>query len=146
MKESSCETSLLRSLITLSKCGEWLDVTDQEIGDPESGASDRDICDIEDRPVRKLDEVHDMAVKELWLSEDPIGQVAEYATKEYAESNRPTRFCDLSREDDQTGRDDQGEDGKEDGEVGSDVEGGAAVSCVIEAKEIADDGDWRLPI
>jgi hypothetical protein len=61
------------SLIVVSEGRKWLDVSKEQVGDPEPRASDRDICNIEDRPIGQLDEVHDMAMEELRFSEDPIG-------------------------------------------------------------------------
>jgi len=142
VKEISREVSSLPSLIALSKSGEWLDVADQEIGDPKAGAGDGDICDIEDRPIRKLDEVHDVTVKELWLSKDPIGEVAKHASKERSEPDCPTRFYDPSREDDESGGDDQGEDGEEDREVGTNIECGTTVRGVIEAQKLTKHIEW----
>ena len=74
-----------------------------------------------------------MTMQELWLSEDSISEIAENATKKYAESNRPARFSNFSGEDDQCGRDDQREDRQEDCEIGTDVEGRATVGRVVES-------------
>lgn len=74
-----------------------------------------------------------MTMQELWLSEDSISEIAKNATKKYAESNRPSRFSNLSGEDDQCGRDDQREDRQENCEIGTDVEGRATVGRVVES-------------
>jgi hypothetical protein len=73
---SSRRSSLEPSLIVISEGRKRLDVSKEQVADPEPRASDRDICDIEDRPIRQLDEIHDMAMEELRFSEDPIGEIA----------------------------------------------------------------------
>jgi len=93
-----------------------------------------------------LDEVHDVTVKELWLSKDPIGEVAKHASKEHSEPDCPPRFCDPSREDDESGSYDQGEDGEEDREVGTNIECCATVRDVIETKEFTEHIERFSPI
>ena len=61
------------------------------------GDGDRAVGDVEDRPVRELDEVDDVAAERCRVAEDPVGDVAERAAEEEAERDRPARDCAACR-------------------------------------------------
>lgn len=136
---SSPLTSFAISTIPITECGKRLDIPHQEVGDPDAGECDCDVRDIEDRPVWDLDEVDYMALQELRCAKDPIGEIAQDATKKYTEGHCPPQIDDFAGEDQESCSDDQGEDSEEDGEIRTDIEGSTTIRRVIEAKEFSED-------
>src|SRR4051812_21626621 len=62
--------------------------------DHHRGHVDTDVGDVEDRPVRQLEEVHDMPLQEARRPDQPVGQVATDPREQQPEGNRPPGAAD----------------------------------------------------
>ena len=65
------------------------DAADRLEDDDAGSDVDADVRDVEDRPVRQLEEVDDVAAQEPGLAEEPVGEVAQHAAEQAAEPERP---------------------------------------------------------
>ena len=84
-------------------------------------------------------------MEETRFTEYPIREIAEYTTKEYPETERPSRIDHLPCEDDQAGSHDDREYGQEDGQISADIESSSTIGRVIERENAADQLDRIAP-
>ena len=100
---------------------------------------DRAVGDVEDRPVRQLDEVDDLAPERRRVAEDAVGDVAERATEDQPERDRPGPAAQPAAKLDHDHDDGERDHGQHDRVAGAGTEGRARVVHQPELQQLADD-------
>jgi hypothetical protein len=109
-------------------------------------AGDERVGNVEDREVRELNEVDDVAAPEAGLAGEPINEVAEQTAKQSAEGNRPADTAELAcGAKDHDGHHDR-DHAEDPGVARADAEGSPGVLGVGELHPRTDDLDRPLAV
>src|SRR6476469_5123829 len=115
------------------------DPPDREQADQHRRGDDGRVGDVEDRPVRKLDEVHHVAPARAGRADHPVREVADGAAEEQTQGPRPAAAAESTARHDDHHDDRGGDEGEDPRGAGGDREGGTGVAGEVEAPQRPDD-------